>query len=56
MTAGFLIFGLIPGAPNLVPLLLINVAVISGAVFALRGIYFALLKQGIKGSFSSSAV
>jgi sugar phosphate permease len=46
MTIGFLIFGLIPGAPNLVPLLLINVAIISGAVFALRGIYFALLEQG----------
>jgi MFS transporter, GlpU family, inner membrane protein len=46
MTTGFLIFGLIPGAPNLVPLLLINVAIISGAVFALRGIYFALLEQG----------
>ena len=46
MTSGFLIFGLIPGAPNLVPLLLVNVAVISGAVFALRGIYFALMEQG----------
>jgi nitrate/nitrite transporter NarK len=46
MTTGFLIFGLIPGGPNLVPLLLINVAIISGAVFALRGIYFALLEQG----------
>ena len=46
MTSGFLAFGLIPGAPDLVPLLLINVAVISCAVFALRGIYFALLEQG----------
>ncbi len=46
MTTGFLIFGLVPGAPNLVPLLLINVAVISIAVFALRGIYFALMEQG----------
>ncbi len=46
MTSGFLIFGLVPGAPILVPLLLINAAVISTAVFALRGIYFALLEQG----------
>jgi nitrate/nitrite transporter NarK len=46
MTVGFLIFALVPGAPNLVPLLLINAAVISAAVFALRGIYFALMEQG----------
>jgi len=46
MTSGFLIFGLLPGAPNLVPLLMINVAVISSAVYALRGIYFSLMEQG----------
>ena len=46
MTAGFLIFGLIPGAPILVPMLLVNAAVVACAVFALRGIYFALLEQG----------
>jgi sugar phosphate permease len=46
MTAGFLAFALIPASPNLVPLLLVNVAVISSAVYALRGIYFALLEQG----------
>lgn len=46
MTAGFLIFGLIPGAPILIPMLLVNAAVVSCAVFALRGIYFALLEQG----------
>lgn len=46
MTTGFLAFGLLPGAPSLVPLLLINVAVISCAVYALRGIYFSLLEQG----------
>ena len=46
MTAGFLLFGLLPGAPNLVLLLIINVAVISIAVYALRGIYFALFEQG----------
>jgi sugar phosphate permease len=46
MTSGFLVFGLVPGAPNLIPFLLINVAIISGAVYALRGIYFSLLEQG----------
>ena len=46
MTSGFLIFALLPGKPSLLPLLLINVAVISGAVYALRGIYFSLLEQG----------
>jgi len=46
MTAGFLAFGLIPGAPNLMVLLIINAAVISCAVYALRGIYFSLLEQG----------
>ena len=46
MTSGFLVFGLVPGASNLVPFLLINVAIISGAVYALRGIYFSLLEQG----------
>jgi nitrate/nitrite transporter NarK len=46
MTSGFLIFGLVPGGPGLVPLLMINGAVISCAVYGLRGIYFALLEQG----------
>jgi sugar phosphate permease len=46
MTSGFLVFGLVPGAPTLVPFLLINVAFISVAVYALRGIYFSLLEQG----------
>jgi len=46
MTSGFLIFGLLPGSPVLVPLLLVNIAVVSIAVFALRGIYFALMEEG----------
>jgi len=46
MTSGFLIFALLPGRPDLLPLLLINVAVISSTVYALRGIYFSLLEQG----------
>ncbi|MBQ75209.1 MAG: hypothetical protein CMQ20_09340 [Gammaproteobacteria bacterium] len=46
MTSGFLVFALVPGTPSLVPLLLINVAAITIAVYALRGIYFSLLEQG----------
>ena len=46
MTFGFLVFAVLPGRPGLLPLLLINVAVISCAVYALRGIYFSLLEQG----------
>ncbi len=46
MTAGFLIFAVVPASPNLVPLLLVNVAVVASAVYALRGIYFSLLEQG----------
>lgn len=46
MTGGFLTFGFVPGAPTLVPFLLVNASIIAVAVFALRGIYFALLEQG----------
>lgn len=46
MTFGFLIFALLPGKPSLLPLLLINVAAIACAVYALRGIYYSLLEQG----------
>ena len=46
MTSGFLVFALVPASPSLVPLLLVNVALISSAVYALRGIYFSLLEQG----------
>ena len=46
MTAGYLVFALLPGKPGLLPLLLINVFIISCAVYGLRGIYFALLEQG----------
>ena len=34
-----------PGAPGLVPMLLINSALVATAVYALRGIYFALLEE-----------
>ena len=45
MTAGFLIFTLIPGSPALLPYLIINVAILTAAVYALRGTYFSLLEQ-----------
>ena len=46
MTAGFLVFAVVPGSPALLPVLLINVIVVSAAVYALRGIYFSLLEHG----------
>jgi len=46
MTAGFLIFAVVPGSPGLLPVLLINVTVVSAAVYGLRGIYFSLLETG----------
>jgi sugar phosphate permease len=42
----FLIFAFMPGLPSLLPLMLVNIAIASLAVFALRGIYFALLDEG----------
>lgn len=46
MSSGFLLFAAVPGAPVLLPMLLINSALIATAVFALRGIYYALLSEG----------
>jgi sugar phosphate permease len=46
MTAGFLVFAVVPGSPGILPILLINVVVVTIAVYALRGIYFALLEHG----------
>lgn len=46
LIASFTVFALLPGRANLLPAMLINVAIASLAVFALRGIYFALLEEG----------
>ena len=46
MTAGYFIFGFVSGAAALLPIMLINTAVVGIAVFALRGIYFALMEHG----------
>jgi nitrate/nitrite transporter NarK len=42
----FGVFILTPGRPQLVFVLIVNTAVASLAIFALRGIYFALLEEG----------
>ena len=42
----FLIFAFMPGLPLLLPFMITNIAIASLAVFALRGIYFALLEEG----------
>jgi nitrate/nitrite transporter NarK len=46
LTASFLLFAFLPGSHALVPLMLANVALASLTVFAMRGIYFALLEEG----------
>lgn len=44
--AGFFLFGLLPGGQSLLPLMLLNATIVSTGIFALRGIYFALLEEG----------
>jgi nitrate/nitrite transporter NarK len=44
--ASFTLFALLPGLPSLLPVMIANVAVASLAIFAMRGIYFALLEEG----------
>lgn len=46
LIASFTLFALMPGVPSLLPLMIANVAVASLAIFAMRGIYFALLEEG----------
>ncbi len=46
LVASFLIFSILPGGPKMIPAMLANVALASLAVFAIRGIYFALLEEG----------
>ena len=46
LMASFGTFAFLPGRAALIPLMLANVALASLAVFALRGIYFALLEEG----------
>jgi len=46
LIASFTLFALLPGRPSLLPVMIVNVAIASLAVFAMRGIYFALLDEG----------
>jgi len=46
LIASFLIFAILPGNSAMLAMMLANVAVASLAVFAMRGIYFALLEEG----------
>ena len=46
LIASFLVFSILPGDPKMIPAMLANVALASLAVFAMRGIYFALLEEG----------
>jgi len=44
--ASFALFALTPANPAVLPLVILNVAVSATFIFALRGIYFALLEEG----------
>jgi MFS family permease len=44
--ASFGLFALTPANPAVLPLVIINVAISATFIFALRGIYFALLEEG----------
>ena len=46
LIGSFGVFVITPGSPTLVLLLIINTGVASLAIFALRGVYFALLEEG----------
>lgn len=46
LIVSFAVFAALPGSPNLIPLMLVNIAVASLALFAIRGVYFALLEEG----------
>ena len=46
LIASFSLFALLPGEPSLLAVMIVNVAIASLAVFAMRGIYFALLEEG----------
>ncbi len=46
MTACFVVFALLPGGEAYLVIMLVNATIVSLAIFALRGIYFALLDEG----------
>ena len=46
MTVGFVVFSLLPGGNAYLVIMIVNATIVSVAIFALRGIYFALLEEG----------
>ncbi len=57
LIVSFTVFAVIPGNPGLIFLMLVNIAVASIAVFASRGVYFAMLEEGsIPLSLTGTAV
>jgi len=46
MATSFLLLAVVPGTRGLIHILLVNAALVATAVYALRGIYYALLEQG----------
>lgn len=46
LIASFAVFCVMPGGGGMIALMIANVAIASLAIFALRGIYFALLEEG----------
>ena len=46
LIASFTVFAFLPGIASLLPVMLFNIALASLAIFAMRGIYFALLEEG----------
>lgn len=43
---GFTVFGFLPGGPAMVSVMLVTIVISSLGIFALRGIYFALIEEG----------
>ena len=46
LIVSFTVFAFLPGDASLLPIMLLNIVLASLAIFAMRGIYFALLEEG----------
>lgn len=46
LIVGFTVFGFLPGGPAMVGVMLATIVIASMGIFALRGIYFALIEEG----------
>jgi nitrate/nitrite transporter NarK len=57
LVIGFTVFGFLPGGPAMVGVMLATIVIASMGIFALRGIYFALIEEGgIPKSMTGTAV